>query len=109
MLEKDPMKRISAQEATSHIWFSQTDTICNTTYEEYEINLTPSVRKIRRFNFKRKEKKVKNKAVSYSQAEITLSPARLTFMVYESTEESNQTDFTDLKKSSNLEMEEEIQ
>jgi hypothetical protein len=30
-------------------------------------------------------------------------------MVYESTEESNQTDFTDLKKSSNLEMEEEIQ
>lgn len=109
MLEKDPMKRTSAQEATGHIWFSQADTICNTIYEEYEINLTPSVRKIRRFNFKRKEKKVKNKVVSYSKAETALSPTHLAFMVYESTEESNQTDFTDLKKSSNIEMEEEIQ
>jgi serine/threonine protein kinase len=107
MLEKDPERRPSAMELTKHIWFSQieveNESVCS---EPTEVSLTRTVHKIRRYNYKNKEKRARNKLKHLAVAYTTLSEVRLQFLVHDSTEESNVGDTVSLPIHEKMEVEE---
>lgn len=69
--------------------------------------LTQSVHKIRRFNFKHKEKKSRRKMQSMESAETELSDARIDFLCFDSNETED--DLIELKHYKSDMTEEELE
>ena len=65
-----------------------------------EVSLVRTVNKIRRYNFKHKEKRARNKLRRLSTASESLSYVRLEFLIQDSTEDSNIEDENELNMES---------
>ena len=65
-----------------------------------EVSLVRTVNKIRRYNFKHKEKRARNKLRLLSTASESLSYVRLEFLIQDSTEDSNIEDENELNRES---------
>ena len=87
MLEKKQENRPEAIEITKHLWFSQVETEPVKSPTLTEVSLHHTVHRIRRNNFKNKEKRSRRKLKDLMNAH-RLSDTRLEFLVHSSTEES---------------------
>lgn len=76
MLEKDPAKRPSAVELTQHLWFSEIE-VETTKSMKTQISLHRAVHRIKRNNYKNKEKRASKKLELIHSAETKLSEFRL--------------------------------
>jgi serine/threonine protein kinase len=86
MLEKDPQKRPTAIELTQHLWFSQLELESLKSEAKTQISLHRTVHRIRRNNYKNKERKARAKLEHLYSAEEMLSEVRMEFLVHYSSD-----------------------